>query len=57
MITSVKISTKQTNKQTKNGQTEPRTNGKRKAIQTKSHKETCTYTFIKGEKGKIYIYI
>ena len=34
----------------------PRTNGKSKAIPTKSHKEAYTYTLIKREKGK-YIYI
>ena len=36
----------------------PRTNGKSKAIQTKSHKEAYTYTLTKREKGdKMYIYI
>ena len=36
----------------------PRTNGKSKAVQTKSHTEACTYTLTKGEKGKkLYIYI
>ena len=36
----------------------PRTNGKCKAIQTKSHKDAYTYTLTKREKGKtIYIYI
>ena len=34
----------------------PRTNGKSKAIQTKSQKEAYTYTLTKREKGK-YIYI
>ena len=34
----------------------PRTNGKSKAIQTKSHREAYTYTVTKREKGKIYIY-
>ena len=34
----------------------PRTIGKSKAIQTKSHKEAYTYTLIKREKGKIHIY-
>ena len=36
-----------------------RTNGKNKAIQTKSYKEAYTYTLTKREKGKkiIYIYI
>ena len=34
----------------------PRTNGKSKAIQTKSHTEAYTYTLTKREKGKkIYI--
>ena len=31
------------------------TNGKSKAIQTKSHKEAYTYTLTKREKGKKYI--
>ena len=56
MITSAKNYTK--NKQTKktDGQTNPRTNGKSKAIQTKSHTEAYTYTLTKREKvGKIYI--
>ena len=35
----------------------PRTSGKIKAIQTKSHTEAYTYTLTKREKGKIYIYI
>ena len=36
----------------------PRTNGKSKAIQKKSHTEAYTYTLTKREKGKyIYIYI
>ena len=35
----------------------PRTNGKSKPIQTKSHKEAYTYTPTEREKGKIYIYI
>ena len=30
----------------------PRTNGKSKAIQAKSHKEAYTYTLTRGEKGK-----
>ena len=30
----------------------PRTNGKSKAVQTKSHKEAYTYTLTKREKGK-----
>ena len=35
----------------------PRTNGKSKAIQTKSHKEAYTYTLTKREKGKKYMYL
>ena len=36
----------------------PKTNGKSKAIQTKSHTETYAYTLTKREKGKKkYIYI
>ena len=35
----------------------PRTNGKRKAIQTKSHTEAYTYTFTKREKGEKNIYV
>ena len=51
MIISAKNYTKK-----KKGQTEPRTNGKSKAIQTKSHKEAYTYTLTKREKGQnIYI--
>ena len=30
----------------------PRTNGKSKAIQTKSHKEAYTYTLTKRKKGR-----
>ena len=35
----------------------PRTHGKSKAIQTKSHKEAYTYTITKREKGKRHISI
>ena len=35
----------------------PRTNGKSKTIQTKSHKEAYTYTLTEREKGKKYISI
>ena len=35
----------------------PRTNGKSKAIETKSHKEAYTYTLIKREKKRKEIYI
>ena len=53
MITSAKNCTKnkQTNKPKKDRQN-PRTNGKSKAIQTKSHKEAYTYTLTKRAKGK-----
>ena len=34
-----------------------RTNGKSKAIETKSHTEAHTYTLTKREKGEKYIYI
>ena len=58
MITSAKNYTKKQNK-TKPDRQNPRTNGKSKAIQIKSHKESYTYTLTKREKGKnkIYIYI
>ena len=52
MITSAKNYTKK-GKNRRN----PRTNGKSKAIQTKSPKEAYTYTLTKREKGKKYIYI
>ena len=35
----------------------PRTNGKSKAIQTKSYKGAYTYTLTKTDKGKKYISI
>ena len=62
MITSAKNYTKKKPKkqqqQQKNGETEPRTNGKIKAIQTKSHTEAYTYTLTKREKGqKKYIIV
>ena len=51
MITSVKtIHTNTHKKQT--DRRNPRTNGKSKTIQTKSHKEAYTYTLTKREKGK-----
>ena len=56
MITSTKNYTKKT-KKTKTVSHNPRTNGKSKAIQAKSHKEVYSYTLTKREKGKIYIYI
>ena len=53
MITSA---TKYTKKKT--DRPNPRTNDKRKPIQTKSHKEAYIYTLTKREKGgkNIYIY-
>ena len=35
----------------------PRTNGESKAIQTKSHTEAYTYTFIKRGKGEKITYL
>ena len=57
MITSTKNYTKTNPKIT--DRQNPRTNGKSKAIQTKSHKEAHIYTLTKREKGKknISIYI
>ena len=56
MITSTKIYTKKKKKQ-KTDRENPRTIGKSKAIQRKSHTEAYTYTLTKKEKGKnIYIY-
>ena len=49
-----------TNKQTKKktDRQNPRTNGKRKAINTKSYKEAYTFTLRKRENGKKkYLYI
>ncbi len=58
MITSTKNYTKQTNKRTKKRDRQnPRANGKRKAIQTKLHKEAYTYTLTKREKGEKIIYL
>ena len=56
MITSAKNYTNK-NKQKETDRQNPMTNGKSKAIQTKSHKEAYTYTLRKGEKGKKNIYI
>ena len=56
MITSVKNYTRK-NKNKKTDRQNPRTNGRSKAIQTKSHTEAYAYTLTKREKGKkIYIY-
>ena len=50
MITSTKNYTKKKRKTT--DRQNPRTNGKSKAIQTKSHTEAYTYTLTKREKVK-----
>ena len=55
MITSAKNYTKHTHTH-KTDRQNPRTNGKIKAIQTKSHKDAYIYILRKREKGK-YIYI
>ena len=52
MITSAKNYTKKTNKEKKMDRLNPRTNGKSKAIQTKSHTEAYTYTLTKREEGE-----
>ena len=59
MITSAKNYTKKPPKNPKMDRQNPRTNGKSKSIQTKSHKEAYTYTLTKRAKGKrnISIYI
>ena len=52
MITRAKNCSKKITTTTKNtGSQNARTNGKIKAIQTKSHKEADTYTLTKREKG------
>ena len=61
MITSAKNYTKKNPKKQKNkrkpDRQNPRTNGKSKAIQTKSHEGAYTHTLTKRENGKkIYIY-
>ena len=44
-------------KKQKKGQSEPQSNDKSKAIQTKPHKEAYTYTLTKRDKGKnIYFF-
>ena len=52
MITSAKNYVKKKERKNKMDSQNPRTNGKSKAIQTKSHKEAYTYTLRKREKGK-----
>ena len=53
MITRVKNYTKKNKK--KPDRQNPRTNGKSKTIQTKSHTEAYTYTLTEEKKEKIYI--
>ena len=60
MITSTKNYAKNENNSNDNNDNKMerqnlRTNGKSKAIQTKSHKEAYTYTVTKRAKGKKYI--
>ena len=58
MITSTKKNSKNKIKiKEKTDRQNPRTNGKSKAIQTKSHKEAYTYTLTEKTFLKIYIYI
>ena len=56
MITSAKNYTKKQANKKKPDRQNPGRNGKRKGIQTKSHKEAYTYTLTKREKGRIYIH-
>ena len=53
MITSAKKYSKEKKKDRQN----PKTHGKSKAMQTKSHKEAYRYTLTKTVKGNIYIYV
>ena len=53
MIRSAKNYTKR--KKKKKDRLSPRTNGKNKAMQTKSHKEAYTYTLTKRKRKNIYI--
>ena len=58
MITRAENYTKNKKTNKKMDRQNPRTNGKRKAIQAKSHKEAYTYTITKREKAKKnYVYI
>ena len=56
MITSTKKYTKKKTKTKKTDIQKPRTNGKSKAIQTKSHPEAYTYTLTKKGKREKLIY-
>ena len=53
----LKTIVKKKRKEKKSVRQNPRTNGKVKAIQTKSHKEAYPYTLTKREKGKKNLYI
>ena len=57
MITMAKNCIKKKRKTKAQKKKNPRTNGKSKAIQTKSHKEAYAYALTKREKGKKYIYL
>ena len=57
MITSTKNYIKTKKKIKEKHRQNVRMNGKSKSKQTKSHPEAYTYTLIKREKGKKYIYI
>ena len=57
MIRSTKNYTKNKNKKKNPDRQNPRTNGKSRAVQTKSHKEAYTYTLTKREKGKKNVYM
>ena len=56
MITHSKTILKNKQTKEKTDRHNSRTNGKSKAIQTKSNNEIYTYTLTKSEKGNIYIY-
>ena len=56
MIASDKNYTKKNKKTKKTDRQNPRTNGKSKALQTKSHPEAYTYTLTKKGKGEKLIY-
>ena len=56
MIASDKNYTKKNKKTKKTDRQNPKTNGKSKALQTKSHPEAYTYTLTKKGKGEKLIY-
>ena len=57
MLKTILEKTKNKKTKQKTNRQNPRTNGKSKAIQTKSHKEAYTYTLIKRGKENTYIYL